>query len=113
MPRCAKTAWRAPSAVRRARRASRRPGWGWRIAVPDVRRASWALGAEAWAPDGRTTAARATVNRIERRRCMPLERPKDRKLAADVRDPAPRGLGRQLDRLAAALGLDVGEGVRD
>src|SRR4051794_16283899 len=106
MPRCAKTAWRAPSAVRRGRRASRRPGWAWRIAVPDCRRASWAVGAEAWAQDGRTTAARAAVNRIERRR-MPLQRRKRRELAGHVRHAGPGGLGGQLDRLAAALGLGV------
>ena len=32
-------------------------------------------------------------------------------LGARVRDPAPVGLGRELDRLAVALGLDVAEGV--
>src|SRR4051812_40068176 len=32
-------------------------------------------------------------------------------LARRVRDPAPGGLGSELDRLAVALGLDVGEGL--
>ena len=33
-------------------------------------------------------------------------------LAAGVRDPVPVRLGRQLDRLVVALGLDVAEGAR-
>ena len=35
-----------------------------------------------------------------------------RRSAAGVGDPAPVGLGRELDRLVVALGLDVAEGVR-
>src|SRR3954454_2251805 len=47
-----------------------------------------------------------------RRWAAALRRRTSGALAGHVGHPAPRGLGRQLDRLAAAVGLDVREGVR-